>query len=106
MPPCCGRYLVDHRRDAGLVGHVAGRPGRAPPLAGDLGGGRVGGGAVDVGEHHVRAPGRERGPEGLAEAAAAAGDHRHLALMYLVGHLHLLSIGAEKTKPIIPNGSD
>ena len=91
MPPCSRRDLVDHRRDAGLVGHVAGHPGRAPALAGDLRGGRAGGGAVDVGEDHVRAPRRQRGPEGLAEAAAAAGDHRHLALVYLVVHLHLLS---------------
>ena len=56
------------------VGHVAGEP-----QAADLLGRRLGGRLVEVEHGHRGALRRERLGRGAADAAAGAGDHRHLA---------------------------
>ena len=80
------RDLAEHRGHGHLVGYVTGGGGRAAALGDDLGRSRRGGVPVDVGQYHVGAKGGQGRAEGLAEAAAAAGDHRDLAPVDLVAH--------------------
>ena len=71
-----GLDVVERGREGGPVRDVEGEPDRP---AADLGGGLLGDGAVEVRDRDAHALAGERVGERLADAAATAGDHGHLA---------------------------
>ena len=76
--------LVDRGLHRGGVGDVEAC---GPGLRAQRGGGALGGVAVDVGAHHVRARGDQRPAQRRADARTRAGDDRLLA-----GETHVAAI--------------
>ena len=76
--PCSDIAAVDQRVDVGALRHVGALHHRGAAVGLDLVGGRLRAGLVDVAADDRGARRRERGRARLADAAADAGEHRHL----------------------------
>ena len=75
-----GQRRVDQRLPGGIAGDIAGHAHRAAAGGHDGLGHRIGGLLLQVADHHRRAGLREQLGDAAADAGAAAGDDRHLAL--------------------------
>ena len=75
-----GDRAVGHGSGGSRIGDVDRHGERPAAPAGDPGGNLLGAGGVDVGDHHRRTLLGERFGIGLTDAAAGAGDDRHLAV--------------------------